>query len=88
MKKVLIDTALWQDKKQLHQSMKDALSFPDYYGHNLDALHDMLTEMDETELTLLNTHSLYTRFGSWAYIFLRVIMESASENKRLHLILI
>lgn len=88
MKKVLIDTALWQDKKQLHQGMKDALSFPDYYGHNLDALHDMLTEMDETELTLLNTHSLYIRFGSWAYIFLRVIMESASENKRLHLILI
>lgn len=29
-----------------HKYLKEALDFPDYYGENLDALYDCLTEFD------------------------------------------
>ncbi|MBO2517594.1 MAG: hypothetical protein CW338_10070, partial [Clostridiales bacterium] len=49
---VWLDCAGWQDKEQIHAALKDALHFPDWYGKNLDALHDMLTEMSGIELVL------------------------------------
>ena len=32
------------DKETLHARIAAALDFPDWYGHNLDALYDLLTE--------------------------------------------
>lgn len=44
-------------KKEGHDYLKDALSFPDYYGKNLDALYDCLTEIGvETEIKLINSN--------------------------------
>lgn len=34
-------------RKELHQYLKEKLGLPDYYGENLDALYDMLTEAKE-----------------------------------------
>ena len=33
-------------KENPHEYIKEKLDFPDYYGENLDALFDCLTEMD------------------------------------------
>lgn len=40
-------------KKQGHDYLKEALNLPDYYGKNLDALYDCLTEI-ECEIELIN----------------------------------
>ena len=38
-----------------HNYLKEVLNFPDYYGKNLDALYDCLTEIGiETEIKLIN----------------------------------
>lgn len=37
-------------RKELHQYLKDKLRLPDYYGENLDALYDSLTESKEDRL--------------------------------------
>ena len=34
-------------KKALHEAIARELPLPDYYGHNLDALYDVLTEQGE-----------------------------------------
>ena len=42
-------------KKEGHDYLKEVLNFPDYYGKNLDALYDCLTDIGvETEIRLLN----------------------------------
>ena len=45
-----------------HQDLMEAfktLSLPDYYGHNLDALYDVLTEINEpTLLKIKHFHKL------------------------------
>jgi RNAse (barnase) inhibitor barstar len=40
-------------KKEGHDYLMEALDLPDYYGKNLDALYDCLTEM-EGEIDLIN----------------------------------
>lgn len=39
--------------KQLHQQLAEQLGFPRWYGHNLDALHDCLTELDQPTWVIL-----------------------------------
>ncbi len=42
-------------KKGGHDYLKEALDFPDYYGSNLDALYDCLTDIGiHTEIKLNN----------------------------------
>jgi len=38
------DAGSWTSEEQMHDSLKFQLSFPDYYGKNLDALNDCMWE--------------------------------------------
>ncbi len=43
------------DKPGLHRALQEQLALPAWYGHNLDALYDCLTELGEdTHLILIN----------------------------------
>ena len=50
----ILDGAAFQDKKKAHEIIGRELSFPSYYGGNLDALYDCLTEMGQTEIDLFS----------------------------------
>lgn len=41
---IRIDFREFDTKKELHLYLKEQCQFPDYYGCNLDALYDCLTE--------------------------------------------
>ena len=58
MKKI-IDCNGLECPRQLHLQLKEKLSFPEWYGCNLDALYDCLTAItEETTLTLVNFGNL------------------------------
>lgn len=64
MKEIILDCAQIADEIQLHQALFNALSLPEWYGHNLDALFDCLTELEEkTHLVLKNwdVHAHYSK---------------------------
>ena len=71
-----------ETKQQLHEIIAEGLNFPEYYGKNLDALFDLLTERsEETLIEIENFESLRKRFGIYADAFLDTISDASKENK-------
>ncbi|MDO5849957.1 MAG: barstar family protein [Methanobacteriaceae archaeon] len=62
-----------------HDYLKNKLNLPDYYGNNLDALYDILTEM-VCEITILNSKSLDEKL-------LATFIDASNDNDYLELIL-
>lgn len=67
MKEIVLDGKLMQTRASAHAYLKAAFRFPDYYGGNLDALYDLLTEMRRQELTvtLINGDILRKALGDY-----------------------
>ena len=72
----------------LHQALKEELSLPEYYGNNLDALADCLTDLSEDTLLILKDFSaLEQTLGDYAVRFRRVLQHCAAENGHLNLMI-
>lgn len=62
--------------KQLHRKLARFLAFPEWYGHNLDALYDCLTELPSlTQLYL----SGWDATAQWTQGF-AAVLNDAMEN--------
>lgn len=67
--------------EQLHEQLAQTLRFPDWYGKNLDALHDCLNDVSQpVALTVL--------FGELQPNLLRVLTDCAAENPNISLIIL
>ena len=40
------DCSGWESEAAMHRAFQAGLRFPEYYGHNLDALNDCLADLD------------------------------------------
>lgn len=79
---ITLDAAMLRERLPAHDYLKEALALPDYYGRNLDALYDCLTELDETEIRFVNLDAAGDSYFSRV---LSVFQEAREENPRLHL---
>ena len=86
MKFAVIDGASVTSMEDIHKTLAQQLDFPDWYGGNLDALHDCLTDLhEETEVSILHSGTLLETLGP-AYVRLtRVLSDAAEENPYLKL---
>lgn len=81
---ITINCAEIKDKASLHNLFAAQLSFPDWYGANLDALFDCLTAICEpTTVTILNFESLREPLGSYADAFKKVMLRADADNDRI-----
>ena len=63
--------------EEFHEILARELQFPSYYGHNLDALHDCLTDVSaETVIILTDAAKADPRLPA-------VLRDAAEENPRL-----
>ena len=86
MKTIELDFTMVSLRYEMHLEVKKALGFPEYYGMNLDALHDCLTDIrEDTEIKITGAENLGESLGKYGEIALRVIKISAEENPHLKL---
>lgn len=82
MKEITIHCAKIASMAELHDTLARELRFPDWYGRNLDALHDLLTALcEETHISFLHFSALpFPTAG-----LLRVLRDSENENDQLEI---
>lgn len=51
----ILDAGRLGDKEEAHAYLKEVFGLPDYYGGNLDALYDCLSEIQELEIIVEHT---------------------------------
>lgn len=80
----VLDVSACKTAEDLHHSLAEGLRFPAWYGGNLDALHDCLTDLNEpTELIVRGETALDALLGRRANAFRRVLDDSTEENPHL-----
>ncbi len=83
MKHITLDCREIATKSQLHDALTKAFCLPDWYGRNLDALHDCLSALPEdTYIMLLNLDAMEKHLGSYAEAFRRVLQETGNPHIR------
>ena len=86
MTRIIIDCHLFSCRQDVHQAFAEALSFPDYYGSNLDALHDCLTEIGtDTQILLLHWEWAAKHMENYCKILKNVLAMCCRENPHLHI---
>lgn len=74
MRVIELDAEKLNDRKESHIYLAKKLNLPEYYGRNLDALYDCLTEIDQTVILFENEEK-----GVVNYRRIRQVFEDAAE---------
>ena len=83
MKQIILDGNILADAAKVHDYLMEMLDFPEYYGKNLDALHDCLTDLEDIEITITAPEE----DGAIFQRILRVFKASENENDSIKLLL-
>lgn len=81
---VILDCTKFTDRAATHAYLKDQLGLPEYYGNNLDALYDCLTELSDRAILLLNPAAL-SQLGEYGSTLLETMRDAARDNPSLEL---
>ena len=78
---VLLDGNAILDREMLHDTLATGLCLPPWYGRNLDALYDCLTDVrEETMITLRNRDALEEHLGSYGHRLMRLLEDVTLDN--------
>lgn len=79
--KIYLDVRQLKERTEAHEYLKEQLDLPDYYGGNLDALYDCLTELGETDI-----YFEHREFAERYFELVYQVFETAShENPELRI---
>lgn len=86
MRDLVLTAEVCSTKELLHRYIAESLSFPAWYGGNLDALHDCLTDLrEEVTIRVPSVEGLEAALGPYARRLMRVLVDASSENPRIRL---
>lgn len=83
MEKIILDGAKMTDKTAAHEHIAETMGFPQWYGNNLDALWDMLSERDKAEIELTCAAAMLNELGTYGCRLLSCFFDAAAENPRI-----
>lgn len=72
------------DRATTHNYLQHQLHLPKYYGKNLDALYDLLTECAEpVQIKVNHIDDMEEQLGNYAVVLLATLREAAENNPAL-----
>ena len=81
---IVLEGAAMTDRMAVNNHLVERLDLPTYYGRNLDALYDVLTEIgDDTEIVLENPAAVAEQLGKYGEALLSTMQEAAESNPHL-----
>lgn len=81
MVEIILNGAEIQTRREIHECLSTQMVFPEYYGYNLDALYDVLTDINqETLIRLFDSEVLEENIGGYAGLLIKLLTEAAEEN--------
>ncbi len=84
----LIDGSAICSRDELHDALARQLALPDYYGRNLDALFDCLTDIrEDSDIVVREPDALFAHLGVYADILQNVLRDAEGENPHLRLVI-
>ncbi len=88
---VFIDGTVCKSIEQCYDTLKQQLSLPGYFGNNLDALEEVLSDLDwikeeKIKIIILNPSELLAKVISKKNAFLEIL--NTCENEKLEIIYI
>lgn len=84
MRTITLDINRLHSVPALHKYLRSALALPVYYGANLDALYDCLTEIVEsTQIIVPANVTDNEKLGCYGEQLLQVLQDAAEENENL-----
>ena len=83
MKEITIDCREIASRTDFHRAFAAAMSFPEWYGNNLDALYDLLTEHSgPLEIVLFHVEDMKKQLGIYGNTLLHTLQEAENDNLR------
>ena len=86
VKHILIDCSRMTSKETLHRCLQETLSLPEYYGGNLDALFDCLTEVSQPVVLEFEHPDALIPLGNYGEALMATFRDAALENPMLTLV--
>ncbi len=81
MRTIVLDGAMMPDREAAHAYLARRLALPEWYGRNLDALYDLLTQpMEATRLVVYRRETLEAALGPYAQALLAALADAAGAN--------
>lgn len=78
---VVLDGRLMTNRDAVHDQLSEQIPLPAYYGRNLDALYDALTDLQQPlELMVMHCFEMEVQLGSYAQALISTLKDAAKEN--------
>lgn len=78
---LVIDFSECRYLSQVHKRIKEGLGFPDYYGENLDALWDLISEPRDAFITIKGVKALPKNFDEYIQKLLDIFDDAKELQK-------
>lgn len=80
MRKIELNLNIPSSKAELHEYLMEMMVFPEYYGKNLDALYDCLSDIDEpTAVAIQKPFSEYAESDDELFIYAEQVVDTFCE---------
>lgn len=87
MEEIILDGERMISRRAAHDHLAAQLALPDYYGRNLDALYDLLTEREgPTRLLVRHRETILSWLGEYGEALLQTLEDADRANPRLEVL--